>query len=224
MIDDRESVAKRIEKLLNLAKSGNEHEATAAMLKAHALMRQYSLSVADVDVLASDWLTVDCDTVGKRCEKRRNVLHVLAKFFDVEFFSQKTRAGRVYKVFGEQHKVSIALYVYNFLCATFERLWQEERKRSGLSVSDRNSYFAGLQRGLSETLRRNNPIVSEEQEQGLVKASNALAVALSQHYPGLVSSKLRLKYTDAVHLGQRDGKNINIREGVTSGSGQKQLR
>jgi hypothetical protein len=47
-MDDYQRLIDRVRKLLNLAASTNEHEAAAAAAKAHALLAEYNLTIADV--------------------------------------------------------------------------------------------------------------------------------------------------------------------------------
>jgi hypothetical protein len=47
-MDNHQRLIDRVRKLLNLAASANEHEAAAAAAKAHELLAQYNLSLADV--------------------------------------------------------------------------------------------------------------------------------------------------------------------------------
>lgn len=47
-MDNHQRLLDRVRKLLNLAASTNEHEASAAAAKAHALLAEYNLTIADV--------------------------------------------------------------------------------------------------------------------------------------------------------------------------------
>ena len=151
--DDR--TIDRIRKLLALAGSANQHEAEAAMKRAHELMLRYNLEQLP------QRRELEVRHLGEP-RRRANaveaeIIGLLSELFFVDAISipvyvpRTGLRGRVYEIAGTLANVEMACHVYAFLLATADRLWRanrgDARVRSG---RDRVPYQTGVIRGFRE--------------------------------------------------------------------------
>jgi Protein of unknown function (DUF2786)/SprT-like family len=225
-----EKTLDRIRKLLALAGSSNQHEAEAAMKKAHELMLRHNIEqlpvkhgfeVRHLGEPRRRSNAVDAEVVG-----------ILSEFFFVEVISipvyvpQTATHGRVYEIAGTLANVEMASHVYAFLLATAERLWQENRSdvrvRSG---RDRISYQTGVIRGFREKLLFER---IELRGVGLVWAGDKrLEEFYRRRNPRIVTRRRSLRAGAAHHAGREAGRTVVLHKPVThgpSGGGPKLLR
>src|SRR5258708_35854786 len=81
MQENTGKIVERIQKLLALSQSSNEHEAASALAKAQALLAEHNLSMAQVQVKdggRSHYLKEVCD-LGSRDNWRRLLLGCIAR-------------------------------------------------------------------------------------------------------------------------------------------------
>ncbi|MDF1613969.1 DUF2786 domain-containing protein [Desulfurivibrio dismutans] len=160
-------VLNKIEKLLALAGSVNEHEAALAMAKAGELMRRHNLdrrrgrpdSTGPEAQEGYDCLVI---STGRRRSPPHH-LHLTALLQD--FFYVKTisyslysaahdQRHRVLELLGRRENLAVAEYVFHFLEDRLARLWQQHRKHTGAAGQEKNSYCIGVLNGLREKLQR----------------------------------------------------------------------
>lgn len=157
---------RRIERLLALAESDNEHEATLAAAQAQALITQHHLSVGGAPL--PDDLSARAAALGARqlgAPKRRHfeyehaVAHLLKDHFFVRciwvsgFCARALKRGRVLEVCGRHEDLEISEYVYHFLMAQLERSWASHARKTGLSgARERLSYCLGVVQGFHHKL------------------------------------------------------------------------
>jgi hypothetical protein len=116
----------------------------------------------------------------------------------------------------------VADYVCKFLDGEFLRLWKLAQKKSGLKgLKEKNSYIFGLSRGLSSKLseeRRNLQRSGHSKE--LISLKDQLDRRVSMAFPRLSRQQSSQAALDAkaVTQGQRDGRNIQLRPGVSQGN------
>ncbi|MFU8819237.1 MAG: SprT-like domain-containing protein [Desulfurivibrio sp.] len=154
----------RVEKLLALATSANEHEAALAMGKAGELMRKHNLArLAASDSPPPtdhyDYLVIDSGRT-RRAPHHNHLAAILRDFFYVRTVSYQLYqpAGdchhRVLELLGAKENLLVAEYVYHFLEEQLARLWDRFRQsnRDRVSGREKNSYYLGILNGLREKL------------------------------------------------------------------------
>lgn len=114
----------RIQKLLELAKSSNEHEAAAAADRAAALMAQHEISEAEVRVNAPNGAPAEpiehltATTTSKKVAWQMALAWGLAKKFHSRYY---THGGKIV-FFGRTSNVQAAAYTLKYLIREVERL------------------------------------------------------------------------------------------------------
>ena len=150
----------RVEKLLALSRSSNEHEAALAMQKANELIDKYHLDALGQD---QQYLYGFCiiNRKRKRIESyQRRICSILQDFFYVRivlsqlYDPQCDDTFKTIELLGTREHVAIAEYCYHFLENRLALLWSVNKKRfKGAVRTEKNSYYLGLLRGFYEKLQ-----------------------------------------------------------------------
>ena len=222
----------RIKKLLALANSANEHEAQAAANKAHALLAEHKLTLAD---LPADEITLDpIDQLNTSSSGNapwiRHLWSEAAKLnFCYYFFTRESRRTG-HHIIGTQGDAMTAQAMAEYLCHSVKRLATEARKEDGGDGPFENSFrqACGLRvaRRLNERLtelkqgRDTQNSIANANNLPALYASNDQQIALfnQKNNPHLKASKTRMSMNDALGaaLGRAAGDRIGIDRQVSS--------
>lgn len=220
----------KIEKLLALGRSANEHEASLAMEKANELIEKYHLQGLRQG-LASRHAYVVIDLQKKRTAGyQRHICSILQEFFFVRvvlaqlYDPVRDESFKTIELFGTPENTAIAEYCYHFLENRLALLWSQNCNRfSGRTQTEKSSYYLGLLRGFSLKLRAQK----ETRAAGNVQpAAGALIVAEEQRLAAFVGMRYpRLRtvagrgvkiYGNTFNEGVEMGKTITFSEGLTA--------
>lgn len=222
------AILARVEKLLSLAQSANEHEAALAMEKANVLLRRHNISRLEQGSAAEyDYLIING---GKKriSAVQRTIAAILKDFFYVkvvigrQFDAACGETFRVLELIGTEENLAVADHVYFFLTNRLEALWQEYRAAKNAAGREKRSYQLGVLTGFQGRLR------SQEEEIVATERSLSSALICSQDH-GLVSyyhsrhprlRKVRHRgakvYSNSYKAGEEEGKNLVIHKAVQS--------
>jgi len=220
----------RIRKLLALAGSSNQHEAEAAMNKAHELMLRHNLEQLPV---AHEFEVRHLGEPRARANAvEAEIMGVLSEFFFVDVisipvYSPRTgQHGRVYEITGTHANVEMASHVYAFLLATADRLWRELRGDARVqSGRDRIPFQTGVIRGFRDKL-----LLERVQLRGVGLVwigDRRLDEFAKRRHPRVVKRRRTLRTGGAHKAGREAGANVVLHKPVTtgpSGGGPKLLR
>jgi hypothetical protein len=149
----------KIRKLMALAGSANEHEAEIAMKRAHELMLRHNIEHVRTGVAASYEVRQLGEPSKRASGVDLDIVGLLSEFFFVEairvpvYLPATGEHADVFEVIGTHTNVEMAAHVFEFLRATAERLWQENRRDARVkSGRDRRAYQSGVVRGFREKL------------------------------------------------------------------------
>ncbi len=226
----------KVEKLLALARSANEYEATLAMQKANELIEKHNILCRE-----KGWkLNYTCATIDrkrKRIERyQRHICMILRDFFYVRTVLSRlydpacNETYKVIDIFGTDENVAIAEYCYHFLENRLMFLWLQNKHQFNGSVrAEKNSYYLGLLKGFYEKLD-NHRQAAGKNSKVTVAADGAGELILTEDkrltefigltFPRLrtVSYKKATVYGDTFREGVREGKTITLAKGVTDRS------
>jgi len=149
----------RINKLLALAGSNNEHEAALAMQRATELLTRYNIDLPE-NRENSGYMRVTIDTRGKQMPTYRRMLCAILRdhFFVQVVFATLYDAGqccsyKTIELLGRIENVPIAEHCYHFLEYQLQTLWSANRRKyRGHARTARNSYYLGLLQGFAEKM------------------------------------------------------------------------
>lgn len=244
---ERESVLRRIEKLLAIANDdrANEHEAAAAAGQAEKLMRKFNVDFsAEIgqrikqgqgmgyeDIVAT---AKDNGTPAERVPSWAQWLAVaVANMHDCGARSQYTTTDKgkeaCIRFYGYQDDVRVAAWTFNYLVATVNRLCKEYRKHPRYLAGGRvvmNSYRNGMASGILHTIKQMGAERVAEQQAAV--ASRALVVVKQQAIEAefgefkYVSRKSSSRIDGVAYSqGREKGKSIDVRRAIggdTAGS------
>lgn len=239
----------RVEKLLSLARSSNQHEAALAMEKAGELMGKYNLQEMSTGESAYNY------TVINSCRQRlegyqRRISTILQEFFYVKvilsrlYHPEKDRYHKTIELLGRRENVEIARYCYYFLEKKLPTLWEQQRQTAqGKGIRARNSYYLGLLEGFREKLRQQEKDLRSKTEK---KGSSALKSTgsttggqtksiiclendpglqkfLQQRYPRLAKGRKTTSRVDSgiFAAGKEKGRTIVFHKGVSEKQGDR---
>lgn len=158
---DDARLLERVEKLLSLATSTNEHEAVLAMEKVRELYAKHNLdrirqSLFD-GVMDSLYLTKN---KKKTDPTEAKILSILNDHFSVKVIHThlyNAIACERYKaaeILGRRENILMAEFVYYFLSQQIDSLWKAHKKETNCKAHLRRSYQMGVLSGFDEKLSR----------------------------------------------------------------------
>lgn len=148
----------KVEKLLALSTSMNQHEAEAALAKAQELSFKYNIEVSSKQ--SAEYSVRPVGEIRKRIPSYEwKIMNILSEFYFVKtlktFHEDESESGLLwqFEIYGTSHNIDTAEYVYYFLRNNADAFWKDYRKSQGKSVSRmRNMFINGLFDGFSQKL------------------------------------------------------------------------
>ncbi|MCI5151138.1 MAG: DUF2786 domain-containing protein [Candidatus Electrothrix sp. MAN1_4] len=222
-------IIKRINKLLALAGSDNEHEATLAMQRATELLHRHNLEMSAL-AERSGCVRLEIQTGKKQLPTwRKNIGRILRDYFFVEvvfsslYDARRQDSYRTIVLLGRGENVPVAEHCYYFLEQQLESLWQKNRHRfQGNTRTAKNSYYLGLLRGFSQKLAEqsaetvqaaqgNQKYMAADMTAGqlILSGDSELQDFVGLHFPRLRATRMsavrmnRESYEDAVAAGKK---------------------
>jgi len=218
----RARVVARIQKLLALAESPEQHEAEAAMRAARRLLLAHNLSVAEAQVEPRyGWRQLGRPT-GRVPTHERLLAGILANHFFVScvwvqaFDVRSGKRGRQLEIAGTPENLEIAAWVRSYLLETGTRLWAAHKRERGISGNrDRRRFLQGVMVGFHEKLQAEAEACAER---GLVWVGDAgLDGFVAQRHAHLRSGRRTTVTTDeAWQDGRAAGRQIVLRKPVSA--------
>lgn len=223
----------KVEKLLALARSENEHEAALAMQKANELIEKYNLK----QVAAEDEHRYTHTIINhhkKRIEGwQRAICAILKDFFYVNIVQAALydplshQEHKTIELFGRAENVAVAEYCYHFLERELAYLWEVNKKRfPSRTLREKKSYYLGVLHGFHKKLQEqqtvkpkpsHNPYSPQATTSAMIVAKDwCLADFIGQRFPRLrkVQRPAALINRTIYDHGASDGQNIVLRKGV----------
>lgn len=212
-------IIEKIRKLLAIAeRSDSEHERDTAMQQVYRLAQKHALDLTDVRRQIEDGgLREEFVHFGESIPPEVKAACVIVReFFFVRPLLSANSCGKLrLQLFGHEHHVAVARYVFHFLRRTFADKWKRRVRRQG-HRRGHGSYVGGLCCAVIDLL------VSERRgdASGLMHVGPALDAALAKRYPGLESVNESIM---ADPDGYRDGQDIRIRKPLRDHSQRQPL-
>lgn len=227
----------KIEKLLALAQSCNEHEALLAMEKANFLIAKYN--IRRIEQGRQDrYESLIINHKTKRIENyQRKICSILSNHFFVKiiladlFDAEQCCTHKTIELLGTSENVLIANYVYSFLLAQMNSLWQQFQLNHQTTGRQKRSYclgvldgfarkLAGQQAKESGTMHHASPapaplsLLACNKDQGLMRF-------MEQRHPRLSQKKFAAArvYRQEYEAGCSDGNNLTLNKGLASDGG-----
>jgi hypothetical protein len=235
---DDEKLLGRVEKLLSLAQSSNEHEALLAMERVRELYTRHNLKRLK-NVTGDDGM--DSLYLGRKKKKtdqvETKILSILNQHFKVRvihtnlFDAVDCQRYKAAEVLGRRENVILAEYVFHFLLQQCESLWMSHRHQTKCIGSMRRSYQLGVLCGFDEKLKNSSNV-----EESAAKAENLSAsdmkslrvlersemdTFVAERYPRLAKKSYSRGFIDANSFasGQSAGRSLNLNRPLRAAGG-----
>jgi len=231
--EKQDKLIDRVRKLLALSKSPNEHEAALAMEKAQYLLKEYNITLTELEV--KTFVERKVEVKGKLAKWQAHLASAVATGFDAKVYLIGTR----YIVFvGTKVDAEVAQYAFVYLLATVKALVSEYvkeiRKPKGVHavlaamgvefdkkpVKNATSYAYGvvlaLETKISEFARKKSETVAPIGSMDLITIKDRELQAFWDKKfsdAGVFSTKQQLD-DEAFKKGHADGKDIQIHRGI----------
>jgi hypothetical protein len=222
--DHNDKIMRRVRKLMALAESRNQHEAEAAMIKAHELIARYNIDLITRHE-SRDYVSV---FIGKPALRRwREEYHLeslLSAFYFVTgiwapaYVIEKGKMGRVLEISGTPRNVNIAGYVYDFVMRFIDSQWKDYNRDGRLNRYRKTDFAVGIIEGFRSRLESEK--VKEKaagDERALIKIEDPMLTAYTRHrYPRLhkFSRNGASHDRDVLNDGMEAGKKMILHKGI----------
>ena len=222
----------RIKKLMALAQSKNQHEAEAAMEKAHKLIEKHN-----VDLLKRDedrhFISVFVGKPALRHFREENHLaNLIQDFYFVHniwvpaYVVEKGKRGNVLEMTGTIQNVKIAIYVHDFVKRYIDSQWEKYNGNKRLNRYRKSDFAVGIIEGFRSKLESQHPKKKAGRKLELVKTEDPLLKKhVSFKYPRIVSVRQNALRRDHSILddGMKIGKKLVISKGIEEKGRGKRL-
>jgi len=219
--DEDLKIRTKVEKLLSLAESSNEHEASLAMQRANELAIKHSIREMNCD---DPIFYVEIPKTSIFSGRKKSRLIEIAKFCKKNYSIQliwtltlddHQNTMKCIEMMGTRHIVEQASYAYDFLLRTGTRLYNEYKKQN----KDKNlrghekSWWAGFLGGISIDLQKAQQTL--RQKEGLIISEDPkLIEAFKSRYPKVVTTYSNHQSNfSANQAGFETGKKTKIHKG-----------
>ncbi len=247
-----DKIIDRVKKLLALAgNNANENEALAAMQKAHAILAEHNLTMAEVgalgDAVSADEVRDSLHTETNMPERyNRWVWNAVAKANSCFLFSCRPNPKKyqtIYTMVGRRINTIVATQMAIYLCQTMKRLCAEEVARTGRKEhAYKNAYLVGmalrLTARIAEMKAQYKADAASKAATGPANSANALVLWSENeekenraHVENEMKVKLHtskrvaeVKYnTDALAAGKRDADKVSLSQQVGAGPAAQRI-
>ena len=215
----------RVKKLMALAQSQNQHEAEAAMAKAHEFIAKYNIDLLSRDE-HRDFISVFVGSPALRhFREEYHLANLLQDFYFVHaiwvsaYVLEKSKMGNVLEISGTAQNVKIAGYVHDFIKRYIDSQWHKYNKDKRLNRYRKTDFAVGVMEGFNSKLEAQTKKEERIKEKfGVIKIEDPL---LRKHikykYPHTVTvrSKALKKDRKVLNDGIGVGKELVISTGIT---------
>ena len=235
---DDERLLGRVEKLLSLAQSSNEHEALLAMERVRELYTRHNLKRLK-NITKDEGM--DSLYLGRKKKKTDQaevkILSILNQHFKVRvihtnlYDAATCERYKAAEILGRRENVILAEYVYHFLLQQSESLWVSHKRQTGCAGALRRSYQLGVLCGFAEKLSKSAVVEDTVAQTENLSASDMKSLRVVEReemddfvgtrYPRLAKKSYGRGRIDASSFasGQTAGRSLNLNRPLRSGGG-----
>jgi len=206
-----EIVMEKIKKLLRLSESPNEAEASLAIEKAQNLLREYNLSMQDIEKdKNSEIKKEDLFELKREPTWKSLIISGVCQAYYCKSFLYKKRLNLkdyvyVRNIIGKEHNVIVAIEVIKYLFSAVERLAKEYKGKNKLD------YKKGLACRIADRLKELNKQDREYCNALVVSEEGFLNKYLKENFNVTTRySNVRINHNEAYSRGYKDGNNVSL--------------
>lgn len=213
---DRARIIDKIKKCLSLAKSANEHEASAALRQAQKLMKAYSIDEAEVEgeIIVSEYVDTTEKFSALKPHSLQHIAHLIGTAFGVMIMWGKSPSGRHRITYwGNRASVVTAIYAHKMVYRNVNQSWDDYKLTFYTSLERsapreaKSSFVAGWCHSVKTKVENLAP--NKEKMDRMKRAAEA-KMGMKPGELGSVEEREQKFVTHAVHHGIRDGEKFNL--------------
>jgi len=224
-ISSEDRMMLRVKKLMALAQSQNQHEAEAAMVKAHELIAKYNIDLLSRDE-DRDFINVFVGSPALRhFREEYHLANLMQDFYFVHtiwvsaYVLEKGKMGNVLEISGTVQNIKISSYVYDFIKHYIDSQWHKYNKNRGLNRYRKTDFAVGVIEGFHSKLNAQTKKEERIKEKfGLIKIEDPLLLKhIKYKYPHTATVRgkdlklNRMVLNDGIGV----GKELVISKGIT---------
>ena len=230
-LGEEDRIRLRIQKLLALAESPNQHEAERALAKAQELMARHNVDLIGRGA-ARDYLSIRLGEAKQRHGRDTQILSgILGQYYLVRpiwvpgYDPQSGAVGKVLEISGTAMNVRLAHYVYDFVRQFCDREWRVFSAGRRLGRTGRRDFAIGILTGFAKKLGEETAHAAPQIRDLVRSGDPGLDGYVERRFPRLStrrSGPLSCR-SDLLAEGQRLGRDLTIHPGVETGRGPRLL-
>lgn len=228
--DASDRILLRIQKLMALAESPNDHEADAAMAKSRELITKYNIDLLQTNQ-QRDYKTFFVGIPALRhFREEYHLADLLVTFYFVRgiwvsaYVVGKGKMGKVLEISGTPKNLKIAEYVYEFVKHFISSRWREYNKGKGYNRYRKTDFAVGIISGFRQKLEKQDSDTKISKRFSLVKAHDpSLQAYFDYRYPHTkrLTRRSAMQHDEIMTDGMALGRKMVISKGVAEPSSGK---
>jgi Protein of unknown function (DUF2786) len=232
-------IVSKIQKLLALSTSSNQGEAMNALSRANALMKEYDISVSDIEDnklnnAYGEIVDIDHGEITSQSKYKHLVFTSISQLFKVLVMRSilNTHRHRITWI-GRKFRIEIAIHTYQYLIDSIDRITPKE-----LKGSDRKNFQLGAARNICDRIKdmmvedKVDSHAGHELTENTVDRPNQGSIVLATHeieihaylaekFPGVKKQAIGIKYGN--QSGYDAANNISLNSHLSGSSSSKEL-
>jgi outer membrane protein TolC len=231
--EEDEILLNKIQKLLNLAQSSNEHEAAVAMTRVQELYEKFNIKKWQLgekqkfEILTLNFRKKSIPTTHcLACSILQQHFYVTT-IFNSLYCPMENTSHKTIEIIGTKQNVLMAEYVFLFLIERIELLWKYYARTKFLSTKFKSSYQRGILDGflkkLEESKKNREKEHNNEKNHGVALMTlnlihqKELDDYLQEKHPRIVKNNRSSGsvYTEHFQEGIQEGKKINLHKPIS---------
>jgi len=169
-----QSIIEKINKLLALGQSPNEHEAKLAMMNAQKLLTKHNLSMCDIktkeNTINIKERILNLESTRVATWKSALLNSICLNNYCTLLISTGYRREKSFKIIGDEINIQVVLNMYEYLYEAVERI---TKKSDTKGATEKNSFRLGMINGINEQF---DAIKREMEQHGVDEECTALMV------------------------------------------------
>jgi predicted SprT family Zn-dependent metalloprotease len=225
---EEEKLLRRVEKLLSLAASGNENEASLAMQRARELCARHHLESLAAHKKQDYTYVVVHHRKKQIATWQWSIFNILGEYFFVNCISRNLFDAKdlthykVVDIMGTRENVQMAEYAYWFLYQQLPVLFDQFRQGKGAQPRNaRNSFYMGVLRGFTEKLKKQQQelvlnVETRKQTELVLVAEAELQNFVRGRFPSITGGSGRSVSVseEAYNSGKDRGRELTLHRGL----------
>jgi hypothetical protein len=215
--EEEMKVLDKVKKLMALGDSPNEAEAQSAVMKAHALLKQYNLEMSDIEVEEADVIDVTYMDSGRTQGWKVMLMNIITKFNYCALYRKHGASHAfTFQFVGKEHNVAVASATADYLLKTIDRLGKTIK---GSGRSEIESYKAGIADTLiarmTEMMKKDKiDVVVSGVKDLVVQEEVAVKKFMDNLKLGHFKTQKNVSNWGAYQQGRQDGHNVSLNHQV----------